>query len=98
VNFFREQAPKKSIAHLRVPGTSMFTKHEKSKSLADLGMGGSAYDTPFILEEGTFHSVDRHKVNPGVKKTTEKEIETMIPFLRDQFDSPRKVKALNEDR
>ena len=64
--------------------------------MADLGMGGTVYDTPFILESETFNSIDRHKINSMLKSTTEKEIETMIPFLRDQYDSPNKVKALND--
>ena len=44
-------------------------------------MGGSLYDTPFVLEK---EKSNRHRVERDVEKTMEQSSE--IPFLRTQMD------------
>lgn len=94
--FFRQNAPPGSVARIpSVFGTKTansstgfkthkrsYSKFEGTSHMGGAGsMGGSLYDTPFVLEK---EKSNRHRVERDVEKTMEQSSE--IPFLRTQMD------------
>ena len=53
------------------------------------------YATPFVLDQD---KTNRHRTHQNLEGTTEKELTTMIPFLRDHDCLPERVKAENDGR
>lgn len=53
------------------------------------------YATPFVLDQD---KTNRHKIHNNLEQTTEKELTTMIPFLRDHDNLPERIKAENDGR
>lgn len=88
--FFRQNAPKTSVARITRPkrgspsnyspnssvGFHSFAKR-RAGSVADRAFGGSLYDTPFKLEK---EAGNKFKVVNEVERTMDKHSE--IPFLR----------------
>jgi len=54
---------------------------------------GSMYATPFVLDQD---KTNKHRTHQNLEGTTEKELTTMIPFLRDHDNLPERVKAEND--
>ena len=53
------------------------------------------YATPFVLDQD---KTNKHRIHSNLEGTTEKELTTMIPFLRDHDALPERVKAENDGR
>jgi len=53
------------------------------------------YATPFVLDHD---KTNKHRTHQNLENTTEKELTTMIPFLRDHDNLPERVKAENEGK
>ena len=94
--FFRQNAPPGSVARIpsvygsgqKNPNSSVgfktFNEHKRSRSKFEgtSQMGGSMYDTPFVLEK---EKNNRHRVEKQVETTMVQSSE--IPFLRTQIDA-----------
>lgn len=57
--------------------------------------GGSMYATPFVLDND---KTNRHRIHAELERSTEKELSTMIPFLRDHDNLDERIKAENDGR
>ena len=92
--FFRQNAPKTSVARISRPrrddgfspsmstGMKTFATKRRAGSVNEQSnMGGSNYDTPFLLEK---EAGNKFKVTQDVEKTMDKQSE--IPFLRTQIN------------
>jgi hypothetical protein len=53
------------------------------------------YATPFVLDQD---KTNKHRIHQNLESTTEKELTTMIPFLRDHDALQERVKAENDGR
>jgi hypothetical protein len=82
--FFRQNAPNTSVAHRRNSSSVGFQSWRSGSRMGET-MSGSMYATPFVLNGD---KTNKYKINPRLEQTTEKEQINMIPFLRDQDNSP----------
>ena len=90
--FFRQNAPRTSVARISRPkrdgspnsstGFQTFAKR-RGQSVIDSRMGGSLYDTPFLLEK---EPGNKFKVLNDVEKSMNMHSE--IPFLRAKVTNP----------
>lgn len=100
--FFRQNAPRTSVARMSKPKRSMGSlspntsvgfqtnaTRTRGASVTN-NLGGSLYDTPFLLQK---EGGNKFKVVTDVEKTMDKQSE--IPFLRTQINAMDYNKTVN---